>query len=182
MRIFLFSLLPLFAVGFNTVNTKFLTSNVKDVMIRGSTEPLPNFDPLNLSTDNPSRLSFFREAELKHGRLAMIAALSIPLTEFFTHKAGIFEFQQLPANIQMLVISGMFVSEFSSMFIGWKNPFDQPFTLNEDYQPGDLGFNLYSDFSNNGVLLDKELNNGRLAMVAAAGMIGQELVTRQPLF
>ena len=32
------------------------------------------------------------------------------------------------------------------------------------------------------VLHNKELNNGRLAMIAVMGMIVQELVTEQPLF
>ena len=70
------------------------------------------------------------------------------------------------------------------MFYGWRNPLEAPFTLNEDYQPGDLGFNLYYDLTAEqpNSMLDKELNNGRLAMIAALGMIAQELVTRHTLF
>ena len=32
----------------------------------------------------------------------------------------------------------MFISEFTSMLKGWENPLVKPFTLKDDYQPGDL--------------------------------------------
>ena len=184
MRILLVCLLPVVAFSFSRLTSGFLSSTVKDVVIAGSTEPLPEFDPLQLSTISKRRLVFFREAELKHGRLAMVSALTIPFMEMLTNKPGVFEFQHLPADVQVGIISCMFIAEFSSMFYGWKNPLDAPFTLKEDYQPGDLGFNIYSDLSDDSSLdlLNKELNNGRLAMIGTLGMIGQELVTKHTLF
>lgn len=154
----------------------------KEVVIRGTIDPFRKFDPLQLSNDE-ERSVFFREAELKHGRIAMIASATIPVVEQFTHKTSIHEFDNLPANIQLLVIGTTFISEFSSMFRGWENPLEKPFTLRPDYQPGDYEFNTIDlTTEESGELLDKELNNGRLAMIGVLGMIAQELVTDSPLF
>ena len=154
----------------------------KEPVIRGSTPPFENFDPFQFSKDE-KRAVFFREAELKHGRIAMIAAATIPLVEQFTHKTCIHEFDNLPTNMKLLVIGTTFMSEFSSVFRGWENPVEKPFTLRQDYQPGDYEFSTIDlTAEESGDLLDKELNNGRLAMIGALGMIAQELVTNKPLF
>merc|ERR1711988_374407 len=42
------------------------------------------FDPLNLASEE--KLGEYREAELKHGRLAMLAALGWPVAEFLEPK------------------------------------------------------------------------------------------------
>ena len=59
-------------------------------------------------------------------------------------------------------------------------------TLREGYLPGDLGFDpMGLKPKGEAELLamqNKELNNGRLAMIAAAGMIAQELATGKKLF
>lgn len=174
--VYLFSLLPLLVKCFY-ITKVVLPSDV--VIYGGSTKPVENFDPLNFAS-TPERSMFFREAELKHGRLAMVAAASIPLVEQFTHRPGIHEFSSLPNNIQIAVIMLTFISEFSSMLKGWQNPLEKPFTLNEDYQPGDLGFGVSNNRDVD--MINKELNNGRLAMIASLGMLAQELVTGQTLF
>jgi hypothetical protein len=74
----------------------------------------------------------------------------------------------------------MALNEFYTMLIGWQNPLKKAFSLNPDYQPGDYKLGLWNP--SDGDLMDKELNNGRLAMIAMLGMMVQELVTQAPLF
>jgi hypothetical protein len=70
------------------------------------------------------------------------------------------------------------------MIYGWENPVEKPFTLKPFYQPGDLGFKTPVETSEEeyDILMDKELNNGRLAMIGTLGMIVQQLVTDKHLF
>lgn len=175
MKITLFFLFPAIISALSEFRSK--------PVIRGSTPPIENFDPLQFSKD-ASRITFYREAELKHCRLGMVAATTIPVTEIITHEQGIHQFDHLPNPIQLMIIGTMFITEFGSMLRGWENPSQKPFSLLPNYQPGDFGFNLIDNIESEeyGSLMDKELNNGRLAMIAALGMIGQELVTGKTLF
>ena len=68
------------------------------------------------------------------------------------------------------------------MVNGWENPFTEKkiFTLKQNYQPGNLGNYNISTISDN--ILNKELNNGRLAMIAFIGVLTQELVTGENVF
>lgn len=155
------------------------------VVIRGSSAPLKDFDPLNLSTKSEKYdIQYLREAELKHGRWGMVSSLSIPLIEQFTDRPAIHEFQHLDSNLQTLIVGSIAASEFQYMLQGWKNPITNSFSLKDDYQPGDLGFKLLNDYKSeeSEQIFTKELNNGRLAMISALGMIVQELVTEKCLF
>jgi light-harvesting complex I chlorophyll a/b binding protein 1 len=113
----------------------------------------------------------------------MLAALIIPTIEVFTNEPGIFQFSNLPDNIQLYFISLMFLGEFFSMVRGWESPKKNLFKLQDDYQPGDLGLinNSFDDAKLN-ILMDKELNNGRLAMIGVLGFIVQELITHEQIF
>lgn len=68
--------------------------------------------------------------------------------------------------------------------VGWvepdQAPIDQPGLLRADYIPGDIGFDPLGlkpdDDDDFRTMQTKELQNGRLAMLAAAGFMAQELV------
>ena len=173
MNIFLLSLLPILSTAFN---------------FYGSTRPLNYFDPLGFSEKATEiENARLRECELKHGRWAMIACLSIPLLEHETQRPAIHEFDKLPSNIQLIIVGLITMGEFQTMIRGWQNPFTRTsnvFKLREDYQPGDIGYNIWQKWNTRTfeIIGEKELNNGRLAMIGAAGMIAQELNTNMPLF
>ena len=78
------------------------------------------------------------------------------------------------------------LTEITRARIGWKSPDEGMQELRDDYTPGDLGFDpLGLKPKTEAELLqmqNKEINNGRLAMIACAGIVGQELATQQGIF
>lgn len=112
-------------------------------IIRSATAPFANWPIFDPNVAAPGvQVSFLREAELKHGRLAMLAAVILPTLEQFTDGLGIHQFQELDSSIQIQLTYIMLVSEFNSMLNGWENPATKLFSLKEDYQPGDLRFEV----------------------------------------
>lgn len=79
---------------------------------------------------------------------------------------------------------GIGAAEQKRAEIGWVDPKDvpvaQPGLLRADYVPGVIGFDPLNlkptDPEQLKTLSNKELQNGRLAMLAAAGFMAQELV------
>ena len=155
-------------------------------------------DPLNLVEDcAEEEILRFREAELMHGRVAMMATLGFAVQEGFH---PIFDFADGPAAHQLDIIlqesagqSGAsllllitFMTELTRAKKGWQDPDVLPFALRDDYTPGDIGFDpLGLKPKDAAGLLDmqnKEINNGRLAMIAIAGIVAQECITDSSVF
>jgi hypothetical protein len=166
----------------------------------GVIAPTGFFDPLGFSAKlTTGELLFYREVELKHGRVCMLAALGILVGENFHPLFGgnidapaAFAFQQTPLEtFWPAVVAAIAIPEVFSVFT-----FSEPYkyfegsgplwSIKEDHVSGDLGFDPLglkpTDPEEFKTMQTKELNNGRLAMIATAGMIAQELATGKSLF
>jgi len=161
----------------------------------GISGPLGFFDPVGFSKDaSEGKIRFYREVELKHCRVGMLAALGFPVAEQFHPLFGgdidvpsYIAFQETPLQtFWPIVVAFIATVEVFSVFT-FNSPFGgELWSIRSDHASGDLGFDPLglkpTDAAAFKDMQTKELNNGRLAMLAAAGMIAQELATGEKLF
>ena len=164
----------------------------------GALEPAGVFDPLNLAEKaTDATLQRYREAELAHGRIAMLAVVGFLVGEKVEGSAFLFDasisgpaithITQVPDGFWPVIIAFIGAYEASRAEAGWVDPadcpVDQPGLLRDDYLPGDLKFDPLGlkpeDDEEFALMQTKELQNGRLAMLAAAGFLAQEAVDGQ---
>merc|ERR1711934_1065692 len=163
----------------------------------GILEPTGFFDPAGLSDGvSPSELKRYREAELTHGRVAMLASLGFLVgesgaTPLFGGKIdgiAINQFWKVPEGFWPVILLFIAVPEVFRALRGWMDPSvpENYFQLRPGYIPGDLDFDPAGlkpeDPEEFKEMQTKELQHCRLAMLAAAGMIVQELQTGATLF
>jgi len=160
----------------------------------GQTAPLGFFDPLGFSADvSPGKLLFYREAEIKHGRVCMFASIGYLYGELFHPFYGEYRGQayklvkgSTELNLFWIILAIVIaIPELPQIVPGSKWNYYNGFgSLKESERiPGDWGFdplNLKEGFDFE-EMQNRELNNGRLAMMAWAGQIGQELATGKTL-
>lgn len=138
----------------------------------GVTEPLGFFDPLGFSKGKDGgAFRKLRVAEIKHGRVAMMASLGMLVPHFWKAPG----FEDVPAGLGSLS-TPMGAGGFAVLVFGaglhemvlWK---DDP-----SKDAGDFGDPFKFGESIN-VERNYELNNGRMAMFAVLGQVVAEIVT-----
>merc|ERR1719401_1958734 len=186
---------------------RFIAANAKgntarDVYVAddrlGAFPPLGYWDPWGLSTEcTEGQLAYIREAELKHGRICMLASLGIFVAEKWhplfggaidgtaIQAIGRVELNQFwPAvliatgGIEFLTSVGRADSIDDSgdrSDIARNTP-----ELKPGLTPGDIGFDPFDLMRKNGEvegykMQERELAHARLAMISALGMLAQEL-------
>lgn len=161
----------------------------------GVCAPMGFWDPMGFTYGaSEGKVKFYREVELKHGRVAMLAAAGFVLAEKWHPMFGgkinvpsLYAYKETPlSKSQLMVLFIIGIHEVFSIFT-FNSPFGgEAWSIRSDYANGDLGFDPLNLKPNTPfeykVMQTKELNNGRLAMIAIAGMVGQELATGKKLF
>ncbi|GFH57610.1 hypothetical protein CTEN210_14086 [Chaetoceros tenuissimus] len=161
----------------------------------GALAPVGVFDPLGFAEKaTDATLARYREAELAHGRVAMLAVIGFLVGEKVEGSSFLFDAQisgpaithitQVPDGFWPVIIAFIGAYEAQRAQTGWVDPadcpVDQPGLLRADYAPGDLKFDPFGlmpeDPEEFEIMQTKELQNGRLAMLAAAGFLAQEAV------
>jgi hypothetical protein len=100
------------------------------------------------------------------------------------HGPAISHLPQVPAPFWAVLAATIARLEVDRARLGWvppeECPVDKPGLLRAEYIPGDLGFDPLGikpkDPESFKIMQTKELQNGRLGMLAAAGFLAQELV------
>jgi len=150
------------------------------------------FDPLNFAKNRES-LYEYREAEVKHARLAMLAAAGWPISELFDKKIA------LLLNVDPVVDDSLVAPTLLNNGLDKISPIWWGFCLGltaaidlygvsrsrteEEYIPGDLGFDplgLYPfDEEGRNQMQLAEIKHGRLAMIAVLAFSLQEIVSSE---
>jgi len=200
----------------------------------GVTAPLGFWDPLGFTAKcSEGKLLFYREVEMKHGRVCMLATLglivaekfhpfyggnidvtalqtteAVPLYAFWSHFWVLIAFHELPSALSFEGMDFKNEQGYGGVSTEWEtNPVNYPdgpgysgtdaffggkgifYTMRKGRIAGDFGFDPLGLKPKDGPdgpefksIQTKEINNGRLAMLATAGIIAQEMVTGKTVF
>ena len=151
------------------------------------------FDPLGFSKTEADLINY-REAEIKHARLAMLAAAGWPISEVFDKKIAIAlgmsplvdAADRAPSllngglgNVSPIYWIGILGVGAAVEFLG----ITKSKSGDASYFPGNLGFDplgLYPQAEAGRMRMQlAEIKNGRLAMIAIFGFAIQEFVSKQ---
>jgi light-harvesting complex I chlorophyll a/b binding protein 1 len=138
----------------------------------GVTDPFGYFDPAGFCKKGDlAGFRNFRAAEIKHGRVAMMAAVGAVVQHYVKFPG----FEGVPAGLDAVTsapgtygFAGLFALAGALELGAWvEDPSKEPGNFGDP-----VGFNQYTPEMRN-----REINNGRMAMFAALGIIAADLYT-----
>jgi light-harvesting complex I chlorophyll a/b binding protein 1 len=167
----------------------------------GDIAPTGFWDPAGLAQGKDAdTLRMYREAELKHGRVCMLASAGLLTQEILTNPLGI----DGPAINHPELVSTYF-PEFFALFVTFC-AFVEAYSVDRFYEtgkgarglpgkdglrlkaeanPGDLQWDPLGwypeDPAEQQIIKTKELQNGRLAMLGTAGIVVQEMMDNKEI-
>ena len=159
----------------------------------GSIAPFEEFDPFNLLDGKTfEQVRTWREAELAHCRVGMLAAAGFLVQEkfhpLFSGDGGpaIDQIPQLPVWLWVVMGGGIAAAEAKRISIAFRELDGEKLkaetALRPGYVPGDLGFDPLglapTEPAEFALMQEKELAHARLGMIAAAGFLAQEAVSK----
>jgi hypothetical protein len=154
------------------------------------------FDPFGFAGENKESLTYMREAEVKHSRLAMLAVVGWPLAELFdkplADTVGLPSLLTNTGESPSLLNGGLdkvsvayWVAVASLAGIIELESSKMQEEKGKDYIPGDCNFdplNLFpTDKKGQNEMMTNELKHGRLSMMAILGFAIQEAVYNIPV-
>merc|ERR1719253_322609 len=141
-----------------------------------------SFDPLQIA-DNSEKLAWYREAEVKHARLAMLAAFGWPISEVLNFGNLLTKDGRAPSllNGGLGNVNGVYWAAVVALAVYWEGQgLDKQYGKKDDYLPGMLGFDPLGADSQG--MRAAEITNGRVAMMAITAFALEEALTKQAIF
>jgi len=160
----------------------------RPVLLDGTMAGDVGFDPFNFAGDDAQELYTMREAEVKHGRIAMLASvgwvvseiLDKPIARMFHLPAILGHGDKVPSllNGGLETISPVYWATVLGLAGGL-----EAWSMSKDARAlaGDYGFDPFGFYPKDNAGQKRmqlaEIKNGRLAMIAVTGFAYQELFT-----
>jgi len=154
------------------------------------------FDPLGFAGEDMDSLLYMHEAEIKHGRLAMLAVVGWPLAELLDKKlaalAGFPDLLTKTGESPSLLNGGLekINPAYWVLIVGISGLIEEAADIKKkedgkNYIIGDCGFDPLGLFPverlQKKVMQTKEIKHGRIAMMAVVGFAVQEALYRIPV-
>ena len=157
-----------------------LYDSAQDIV--GSDIEWPEFDPWELSKGaSEEDMFWYRSAELKHGRIAMLASLGQITQSYFQLGDPVFSQSEKPIKAIEQVASERPLAAFQILLAIFAVEAFGQFQQIQTGVPGDLNFDPLGLKPTDEETWEKvqlrELKNGRLAMLAISSMLFNELLT-----